>query len=68
MLTYDAAMRTLSRRSFIQAAAGAAALGGLTVRLADARSGQERDSGFRGTLCFFSKHLPRMNGRELGGR
>ena len=26
----------------------------------------QRDAGFRGSLCFFSKHLPRMNGRELG--
>ena len=25
-----------------------------------------RDASFNGPLCFFSKHLPRMNGRELG--
>src|SRR3989442_14465141 len=54
-------METLSRRSFIQAAAGAAALG-----LASPGVGAQRDAGFRGPLCFFSKHLPRMNGRELG--
>ena len=60
-LTYDAAMETLSRRSFIQATAGAAALG-----LASPGAGAQRDAGFRGSLCFFSKHLPRMNGRELG--
>jgi sugar phosphate isomerase/epimerase len=61
VLTYDAAMRTLSRRSFIQATAGAAALG-----LASPGVGAQRVAGFRGSLCFFSKHLPRMNGRELG--
>jgi sugar phosphate isomerase/epimerase len=58
---YDAAMKTLSRRSFIQTAAGAAAL-----RLASPGAGAQRNAGFRGTLCFFSKHLPQMNGRELG--
>jgi L-ribulose-5-phosphate 3-epimerase len=60
-------MKTLSRRRFIQAAAGAAAVG-LTPRidsLTFAQRGQ-RVAGFRGTLCFFSKHLPRMNGHELG--
>jgi sugar phosphate isomerase/epimerase len=56
-------MRSLSRRSFIQAAAGAAALG---PAVASPGAGAQRDAGFRGTLCFFSKHLPRMNGRELG--
>ena len=53
-------METLSRRSFIQTAAGAA------LGLASPGLGAQRDAGFRGTLCFFSKHLPRMNGRELG--
>jgi sugar phosphate isomerase/epimerase len=48
-------METLSRRSFIQTAAGGAAL-----------AFTQRDAGFRGQLCFFSKHLPRLNGRELG--
>jgi sugar phosphate isomerase/epimerase len=52
-------METLSRRRFIQAAAGAAAVG-----FAPGANAQ-RDTGFRGTLCFFSKHLPRMNAREL---
>jgi sugar phosphate isomerase/epimerase len=74
-------METLSRRTFIQAAAGAAlgadlsavalakveasakaAALGLASRRVDAQS----DAGFNGSLCFFSKHLPRMNGRELG--
>ena len=54
-------MDTLSRRSFIRTAAGAAALG-----LASPLAGAQRNAGFRGQLCFFSKHLPRMNGRELG--
>jgi sugar phosphate isomerase/epimerase len=53
-------METLSRRRFIQAAAGAAAL-----TLSPPMGAQSR-AGFRGQLCFFSKHLPRMNGRELG--
>lgn len=26
----------------------------------------QQHAGFGGTLCFFSKHLPRMNARELG--
>ncbi len=54
-------METLSRRSFIQAAAGAAAVG-----FASRGAATERAAGFNGPLCFFSKHLPRMNGRELG--
>src|SRR5687768_3550609 len=54
-------METLSRRSFIQTAAGAAVFG-----LVSPAAGAQRDAGFRGSLCFFSKHLPRMNGRELG--
>src|SRR5688572_31266570 len=53
-------METLSRRSFIQIAAGAAAVG-----IASPDVGAQRDAGFRGSLCFFSKHLPRMNAREL---
>src|SRR5213592_621816 len=83
-------METLSRRCFIRAAAGAAALGlaspfdastssgsprarsrGDSLTLAQGRrvEASQRDAGntsFGGPLCFFSKHLPRMNGRELG--
>jgi L-ribulose-5-phosphate 3-epimerase len=62
-------METLSRRRFIQAAAAGVAVGPTVARAsqdsARAMVGK-RDAGFRGTLCFFSKHLPRMNGRELG--
>jgi L-ribulose-5-phosphate 3-epimerase len=54
-------METLNRRSFIQIAAGAAALG-----VARPFEASQRDAGFHGSLCFFSKHLPRMNTRELG--
>src|SRR5262245_43166535 len=54
-------MTTLNRRSFIQTAAGAAAF-----VFAAPDAGAQRAAGFRGTLCLFSKHLPRMNGRELG--
>src|SRR5688572_2238340 len=53
----------MNRRHFIQAAASAAALGFTpfdSLTLAQGRP------GFRGTLCFFSKHLPRMKARELG--
>src|SRR6266516_3644490 len=80
-------MEPLSRRCFIQAAAGAAALGlaspfdpstssgsprarsrGDSLTLAQGRHVEtsQRDAGFNSPLCFFSKHLPRMNGRELG--
>ncbi|HUP39074.1 MAG TPA: sugar phosphate isomerase/epimerase family protein [Vicinamibacterales bacterium] len=54
-------MDTLSRRHFIQATAGAAAVGFSSIGV-----GAQRDANFRGSLCFFSKHLPRMNARELG--
>jgi sugar phosphate isomerase/epimerase len=65
-------METLSRRSFIQAAAGAAAGVALPLRnreqlaLSERQRVEGRAAGFNGSLCFFSKHLPRMNGRELG--
>ena len=55
-------METLSRRRFIQAAAGAAAL---APTVAGAQDRTRAIQGFRGSLCFFSKHLPRMNARDL---
>jgi sugar phosphate isomerase/epimerase len=54
-------MEPLSRRNFIHIAAGTAVLG-----RASSDAGAQRSAGFPGSLCFFSKHLPRMNGRELG--
>src|SRR5262245_38688707 len=72
-------MEILSRRRFIQTAAGAAALGPTFARasadearampgtLASEHDTRDApDAAFGGPLCFFSKHLPRMNGRELG--
>ena len=71
-------MKTLSRRRFIQATAGAAALGPAVARASQDRSqasagrlaspgaAAPHAAGFRGSLCLFSKHLPGMNGRELG--
>ena len=58
-------MNTVSRRRFIQTAAGVAALGSSPVGSLTLAQGQQQ-TGFRGQLCFFSKHLPRMNGRDLG--
>src|SRR5215213_4589261 len=68
-------MKNLSRRRFIQTSAGLAAVAstGAAALAAEAspkaaRASQERAgavAGFRGNLCFFSKHLPRMNAREL---
>jgi sugar phosphate isomerase/epimerase len=58
-------MKSISRRSFVQAAAGTALAFAPFDSLTLAQ-GQRRKAGFPGTLCFFSKHLPRMNGRELG--
>lgn len=53
-------MESVTRRAFLQstiAAAGVAAMpSGITAQA----------SGFRGQICFFSKHLPRMNAQRLG--
>jgi sugar phosphate isomerase/epimerase len=50
-----------TRRQFVQvtAAAGAASL-------LSARGVPGAEPGFRGTLCFFSKHLPNMDAPRLG--
>ena len=52
-----------TRREFVQvtAAAGAAAL-----LPTESSLGASATGGFRGTLCFFSKHLPELDGRGLG--
>jgi sugar phosphate isomerase/epimerase len=70
-------MKTLSRRSFLHVAAATAGLptvarasndngGAMANRLTSRDVRAQRDAGFKGQLCFFSKHLPRMDGRELG--
>ena len=55
-------METVSRRRFMETVAAAGALAATFPDLLDAQP----QPGFRGTLCFFSKHLPRMDGRGLG--
>ena len=51
-----------TRREFVQvtAAAGAASILGTAGGLG------ANEPGFRGTVCFFSKHLPDMDARRLG--
>jgi len=51
----------LTRRRFLTATAVGAA-----AALAPRSGAQTPDSGFRGTICFFSKHLPRMDASQLG--
>src|SRR5688500_11898427 len=51
-----------TRRQFVEMTAAAAGTFALSPRLA--AFGVE--PGFRGTLCFFSKHLPGMDARRLG--
>ncbi len=58
-------MRTLSRRHFIQTAAGAAAMVPTETRAAQESARTTTGKGFRGSHCFFSKHLPRMTARDL---
>lgn len=55
-------MAAVSRRRFIEAVTAAGTLAAIGPRAL--ASGTE--PGFRGTVCFFSKHLPRMDGRGLG--
>jgi sugar phosphate isomerase/epimerase len=62
-------MKTLSRRSFIQTTAGVALVPPQSVgqpALSERQRVEGRVGGFKGQLLFFSKHLPRMDGRELG--
>jgi L-ribulose-5-phosphate 3-epimerase len=48
-----------TRRGFLATLAGAAAVGATGTRAAEA-------PGFRGTVCLFSKHLPKLDARGLG--
>jgi sugar phosphate isomerase/epimerase len=50
-----------TRRQFIETVAAAGALAAVRPPLAAAHAAP----GFRGTLCFFSKHLPRLDARGL---
>lgn len=51
-----------TRRQFVKVAAAAGTFAAISPRPVAARS----QPGFRGTLCFFSKHLPSMDGARLG--
>ena len=51
-----------SRREFVQVTAAAGAASFLSARGVHGAN----EPGFRGTLCFFSKHLPGMDARRLG--
>src|SRR5258708_5777067 len=57
-----ATTREFPRRRFIETAAAAGTLAALSPRAA--LFGEA--PGFRGTLCFFSKHLPGMDAHRLG--
>src|SRR5829696_8153711 len=55
-------METVTRRRFIETVTAAGTLAAVSplARVAGA------EAGFRGTVCFFSKHLPKMDGPRLG--
>ena len=54
-------MDTISRRRFIETVAAA----GTVAAFSPGDLVAAEDPGFRGTLCFFSKHLPRHDARGL---
>lgn len=55
-----------TRREFVQVTAAAGAATMLRARgVFGAGQVTSEPPGFRGTLCFFSKHLPRLDGRGL---
>ena len=63
-------METVTRRRFLETAAAAGTLAEIFRLKAEAADGEESAvrqvaPGFRGTLCFFSKHLPRLDGHGL---
>src|SRR5947207_3115697 len=51
-----------TRREFMETVAAAAALNALSP----GKIAFGEQAGFRGTLCFFSKHLPGMDAARLG--
>ena len=60
-----------TRRQFVQMTAAAGAAGFLSARGVAAEHAEpvvrgSSEPGFRGTVCFFSKHLPGMDARRLG--
>ena len=64
-------METVTRRTFVQAIAAAAlakatAAKAAVVEPSASVPASQPTAGFRGTVCFFSKHLPRMDGQALG--
>lgn len=54
-------MDAVTRRQFLETAAAAGTLAAIAPGLLASAA----QPGFRGTLCFFSKHLPRLDGRGL---
>jgi len=50
-----------TRREFVRVAAAAGAFAAVSSRLPELNAG----AAFNGTLCFFSKHLPDLDGRGL---
>jgi L-ribulose-5-phosphate 3-epimerase len=54
-------MESVSRRQFLQAAIAAGAVASMPSAATAQGSG-----AFRGQMCFFSKHLPRMHAQRLG--
>lgn len=54
-------MQAVTRRRFLETAAAA----GTLAAIAPGTLVSGAQPGFRGTLCFFSKHLPRLDGRGL---
>lgn len=55
-------MEAVNRRRFIETVTAA----GTLAAVAPGMLASGAAPGFRGTVCFFSKHLPRMDGRGLG--
>lgn len=60
-------MEPVTRREFLEAASAAvAAAAAVSPATLTASASAAQGSGFKGQVCFFSKHLPRMNAQRLG--